>query len=165
MGFILVTGLFFALGAHEGHEESVGVWQERGYSWTQWIGKYHYLAVHFPIALISMALLAESLAIWFPNPLFSHSARFMLITSALWTIPTVLLGWALSRGAVYEGETETVFQLHWILGCLTLFLSFFTVFIREKYREHGGLYYGLLIMLFLSMYWGAVMGTQLTFNF
>lgn len=149
--------------AQEGHQESVGVWQETGFSWIHWIGHYHFLFVHFPIALIVMAVVAEAFGVCTGKENYFHAAKFMLIGAFLWAIPTVLLGLALASGAMYEGATKEIFEWHRLLGLLTLFLSGVTLIIFH-YWNRGWFYYIALTILFVCLCWTATLGSILTFN-
>jgi len=65
------------------HGPVLAISHNLSYAWLRFIGSYHFIFLHFPIALITVTLLAEWLFIYDPKPLFSNAARFMLASAAL----------------------------------------------------------------------------------
>ena len=57
-------------------------------TWMQWIGSFHFIFLHFPIALITMTAISELLFTWFQRPIFDYTSRFMLIAAAVFSVPT-----------------------------------------------------------------------------
>ena len=58
------------------------------------IGQFHPLAVHFPVALIIAAALAELFAVLRPSGLYGRVARYCLTIGALGTVVASITGWA-----------------------------------------------------------------------
>jgi uncharacterized membrane protein len=88
---ILFLSLFLPPNGHEGSE------------WAQFIGRFHPLAVHFPIALM---LLVPILELAGRNSRFSYlrlSAVFVLGITTLAATVAALLGWSLARSGGYSG--------------------------------------------------------------
>lgn len=56
-----------------------------------WFGRFHLLALHFPIALVIAAGLAEGWSMWRRRP--PGAARFCLWLGAMAAVPTAALGW------------------------------------------------------------------------
>jgi uncharacterized membrane protein len=81
-----------------------------------WLGKFHPLTTHFPIALLLVAVLAEATAWWLRRPEWTLLVRFLVVLGALSSIPAAVLGW-LAMG--YEGQLSTVYSLHKWLGTFT----------------------------------------------
>ncbi len=79
-------------------------------------GKFHPLLVHFPIALILVAALAELLRMITRRPFFSETSRFLVYVAALSALFTVATGWIAGAGAVYPGELSQTLFLHRLLG-------------------------------------------------
>lgn len=89
--FLLMYFLFascFIL-AHEGHQEKKepafeniqekteeSLQEGRPTTWTQWIGSFHLILLHFPIALINMLAISECLFIWYRRPIFELRLAF-----------------------------------------------------------------------------------------
>lgn len=61
-------------------------------SWAQWVGGFHFIFLHFPIALIAMTAISELLLICYRRPIFDYAVRFMLIATAILAAPTALFG-------------------------------------------------------------------------
>jgi uncharacterized membrane protein len=75
--------------------------------WAQFIGRFHPLAVHFPIALI---LLVPILELAGRNSRFSYlrlSVGFVLGLAALSATFAAILGWCLARSGGYSGPLVT----------------------------------------------------------
>lgn len=164
--------------AHEGHQETVGSISENiqakvkdveqgeeSKTWKQliWIGSFHLILLHFPIALINMLAISEVLLIWYRQPIFEFSSRFMLISTAIISPPTALLGFIYSYSAFYSGLIETFLFWHMWLGILTAAFAVAILFIRERV----GLvkfYYTCLILLFLMINITGFFGGGMTFG-
>ena len=72
--------------------------------WLQFIGRFHVLAVHLPIALILLVPVFELAG---RNARFSHlrqSASFILALAILGAIGSAFLGWCLGRSGNYSGS-------------------------------------------------------------
>ena len=75
--------------------------------WAQFIGRFHPLAVHFPIALILLVPILELAGL---NERFSYlrsSARFVLGLATLGATAAAILGWCLGRSGGYSGTLVT----------------------------------------------------------
>jgi len=60
----------------------------RGFTrWVHWVGRLHPMVVHFPIALLLFAALAELILIATGSPPFEHVARISLSAGALGALP------------------------------------------------------------------------------
>lgn len=163
--FILLIGFSVKLFGH-----GLRVWQEPTFSWLAWLGQYHYIFVHFPIALIIMTVVAEGFGIWTRNELFYQAARFMIVSAAFFAPPTALLGLALSDGQHhYEGLGETILFWHQSLGLTTAGLAIVTAVLLEgQIRGHLKSllpYYICLTLLFVSVCWTGMLGGDLAFGF
>jgi hypothetical protein len=60
---------------------------------VNWLGKFHLLLLHFPIALMLAAGLGEVVAVWKGARVPSPAVQFCLALAALAAVPTVVLGW------------------------------------------------------------------------
>src|SRR5437879_5670695 len=75
--------------------------------WAQFIGRFHPLVVHFPIALILLVPILELAGI---NPRFSYlraSAAFVLGLATMGATVAAILGWSLARSGGYSGTLLT----------------------------------------------------------
>jgi hypothetical protein len=64
----------------------------------RWIGKFHLLIVHFPIALMVAAAVGEFWPGWRGRRAPSPAARFCIGLAAASAVPTVVLGWLFALG-------------------------------------------------------------------
>jgi uncharacterized membrane protein/mono/diheme cytochrome c family protein len=80
----------------------------------RWLGKFHLLLLHFPIALVVAAGFAEARSIWRRNPLPSQSVRFCLWLAALAAIPTAGLGWLFAADENGMGSSRILTAHRWL---------------------------------------------------
>ena len=127
-------------------------------NYIEWIGNFHFVFLHFPIALIIMTGFAELFFAYTGKVFYSHAARFMLIAAAIFAIPTALSGLALGWDAT---ETSDLYW-HRILGIFTALFALFTLFLREKGFKRS--YKLALLILFISVNITASIGGEMTFG-
>lgn len=172
---------FIFLFGHEGHKEmdenksmkesvqttqdipAVEQYEGRPQSWLQWIGSFHFIFLHFPIALIAMTIISELLFGWYSSSIFDYISRFMLIAAAILAVPTALLGLAYSYTATYNGILADFVWWHMWFGFTTAIFAIFVAFIRE----HWGIskfYYTCLVLLFLLVNITGFLGGGMTFG-
>jgi uncharacterized membrane protein len=151
--FCLVFCLFFSLFilAHEGHEHGLAhsnaIQEGRPATWTQWVGSFHFIFLHFPIALINMLAVSELLFVWQGKPLFDSASRFLAISAAVLSLPTAVFGFVYSYSASYEGLIQAFLTWHMWLGILTAVMAAAVAFMRCC-KDTGIFYY---ICLFLAV--------------
>lgn len=136
---------------------------QRPKTWTQWIGGFHLIILHFPIALINMVAVSELLFSRYKKTIFEFSSRFMLITAAVLTPITALLGLIYSYSASYSGVMETFLWWHMWLGILTTIFTVATLILRECWGV-GKLYYWCLTILFFMVNITGFFGGGMTFG-
>jgi uncharacterized membrane protein/mono/diheme cytochrome c family protein len=78
-------------------------WRSRAIAW---LGNLHMPAVHFPIALLLCALLAEILGGITGRDSFKTVVRFCLWVGFLSAVPAAALGWARAEHAVLSGDLK-----------------------------------------------------------
>ncbi len=59
----------------------------------RWLGKFHLLLLHFPIAIVLVALVGEVASAWRGHTEPSAPVRFCIWLAAIAAIPTAILGW------------------------------------------------------------------------
>lgn len=150
----------FVLG-HEGHEAAESVLEGRPATWTQWIGSFHLIFLHFPIALINMLAVSELLGYLYRRSEFESVSRFLLISAAFLTPPTALLGLVYSYSVSYEGFMETLLWWHRGLGVFTAILVVILALLRDRVSKA---YYAGLILLFVMVNATAFFGGGMTFG-
>jgi uncharacterized membrane protein len=98
LGLILLLSVLFVLLPPDGQERA---------AWAQFIGRFHLLTVHFPIALI---LLVPVLELAGRDRRLSHlrsSVDFVWALAALSSLVAAILGWCLARSGGYSGRLVT----------------------------------------------------------
>ncbi len=75
--------------------------------WAQFIGRFHPLVIHFPVALILLvpALELAGRSRYFPD--LGRSVDFVLALAVLSAIVASALGWCLARSGGYSGPLVT----------------------------------------------------------
>lgn len=183
MNLFLIFCLFFvssfgSLLGHEGHKEMNKIEQEkvqqtqtesavnqyagRPQTWLQWLGSFHFIFLHFPIALIVITVVSEGLFVLYSSPIFDGASRFMLISAAILSFPTALLGLAYSYTAPYDGLLADFLWWHMWLGFTTAIFAIIVAFLREYGRNK--IYYACLFLLFLLVNITGYLGGGMTFG-
>lgn len=95
---ILILLLFVLLAPPDGNERS---------QWLQFLGHFHPIAVHLPIAVLILVPLVElaGRTRYFPNLL--SAVDFLLGVATCGAIGAVALGWCLARSGSYSGSLVT----------------------------------------------------------
>jgi len=75
---------------------------ERG-EFSQFVGRFHPLAVHLPIALVLLVVVLECAGLFQSGKHLQASAGFVLALAATSALVAVFLGWMLGRSGGYEG--------------------------------------------------------------
>lgn len=135
----------------------------RPLSWAQWIGSFHFTFLHFPIALIVMTAISELLFALKRKLIYDFAARFMLISAAIFAVPTAIFGLVYSYTASYEGLFATFVWRHMWLGIATAVIAIIVAVLRERYGV-SLLYYACLVILFLSVNITGFLGGGMTFG-
>ena len=147
-------------GAHELHEHKAGL--------IGLLGRLHPIAVHFPIALILAAGLAEALCMWRNNPSFGFAARFLLLVGAVGAVISVLLGWAAATGRTPDpGENVGV---HASFGIATAGLVLLTATLAQTAKNRQDrvlmtLYRVILLVTMITVGVAAYTGGALVFGY
>jgi len=133
-----------------------------------WLGRYHLVILHFPIALVVMTAISELLFYWYGSPLFDQAARFMIIAAAITAIPTALFGLALGYDAHYNGMLVNIFWWHRFWGLFTAVMIVVTASLRELHVRKGWetlkLYHICLVAIFISVSLTGFLGGEMTFG-
>lgn len=149
---ILMVAVFLALLPPDGNERA---------EWAQFIGRFHPLMVHFPIALI---LLVPILELAGRSPRLSYlrsSTGFVLGLATLSATAAALFGWCLGRSGGYSGPLVT--QHMW--GGIALAAVCWTCWtFRERSTEQGlGHLYAVTLAVGVGLVaWTGYRGGQLS---
>jgi len=126
--------------------------------WAQFIGRFHPLAVHFPIALV---LLVPILDLVGRSPRFSYlrlSSGFVLGLATVGAIVAAFLGWCLGRSGGYSGALITQHMWGGILLALTCWLCWL---LRTRLGQ-GEAIFGVSIAICVGLVaWTGYRGGQL----
>ena len=80
-----------------------------------WLGRFHLLLLHFPIALLMAAMAREGWLVWKGSRIPSPEVRFCLALAAASAVPTVVLGWFF---AMSGHASSSLLPLHRWLGTM-----------------------------------------------
>ena len=83
---------------------------------ANWLGKFHPLSTHFPVALLMTAVFAEAIAWGLKRDEWMLLVRFLTVLGALSSVPTAVLGWLTNFPIVSGSELATIYRFHQILG-------------------------------------------------
>jgi uncharacterized membrane protein len=86
-----------------------------------WLGRFHPATVHFPVALLTAAAVAELLRLLTGRPAFDAITRYCLWFGALTAVAAAVLGWFL--GGFYVSDASWLLTAHRWLGTLTTFTA------------------------------------------
>jgi uncharacterized membrane protein len=111
-----------------------------------WIGKFHLLMLHFPIALILAAGFGEVRSFWKRNPIPSESVRYCLWLGALAAIPTVGLGWLFAAAGNGLASPQILTAHRW-LGTTNAVLLLITAICSERDVHRGERSVGVRLLL------------------
>ena len=120
------------------------------------LGDLHPFFVHFPVALILFAAVAEVLFVVRKDQSFGGAARFMIHAAALMSVPAAIAGFAGASGEQFTGTALRLFAVHRIVGITTPVLAFLASGMTEGSRRSGqvweqGLYRVLLALAVISV--------------
>jgi uncharacterized membrane protein len=81
----------------------------------RWLGKFHILAVHFPIALFLAALAGELWSLWQGSPQPAPAVRFCVLLGAAGAVGAAVLGWLHADWGGYGAGSGQLLVFHrWI---------------------------------------------------
>jgi mono/diheme cytochrome c family protein len=101
-----------------------------------WFGRFHVLVIHFPIALLAAAALAEAIAAWQGSWTPSPAVRFCVLLGAASAMAAVALGW-LHADVGGFGSPSTILALHRWLGTAAGLFAMAIVLVSEKDSRRG----------------------------
>lgn len=142
---LLVLGCLFVVGSNvtlaafdpilamSGHGSESGdpIW----YRLLKYVGKLHVLVIHFPIAFLLGACLAQW---WFmAKGTGERTALVMLWFGTLGAIAAASLGWAFAYDSAYFGDSEELLFWHRWLGTSTATVALLVLLFRKKLGKKG----------------------------
>ena len=81
-----------------------------------WLGRFHIFVIHFPIALLAAAALAEAIAAWQRSWIPSPTVRLCVLLGAAGAIAAVVFGWLHADVGGFGSASSTILALHRWLG-------------------------------------------------
>ena len=127
--------------------------------WVQFIGRFHPLVVHFPIALF---LLVPILEIVGRSARFTYlrlSVKFVLALATVGATTAAILGWCLARSGGYSGRLITQ---HMWGGVVLSIICWVCCLLRMRLRELGVTYTIALALGVGLVAWTGYRGGQLS---
>jgi hypothetical protein len=113
-----------------------------------WVGAFHLIAVHFPIALLIVAAMAEMWLAYFGQRIPSPTVRFGVWLGAVAAIAAALLGWIYAWSGHGVGMPR-VLALHRWLGTAAAIWAIGAVWLleRDERRGHRSLVFRLWLFI------------------
>jgi uncharacterized membrane protein len=82
----------------------------------RWLGRFHPVSTHFPVALMFVAVFAEGIAWWTRRDSWLQTVRFLVVLAALGALSAAVLGWINAYFASYTGQLAPILKWHRWLG-------------------------------------------------
>jgi len=117
----------------------------------RWLGKFHPVVVHFPIAMLIAAAVAELLKSLLGVAWLSNAARYSVLVGAAVAIVAASLGWLNAAFAGYTGDLAWTLEVHRWLGTTVAVWSiiiaiFSELSVRSSGRKYRGWYLATLVV-------------------
>lgn len=128
-------------------------------TWAQFIGRFHPLVVHLPIALILLVPVMELVGRDQRFPHLRASAPFVLILALISGIVASLLGWCLGRSGGFSGPLITQ---HMWGGASLLLLGLLCWVLRGRGGRLEIVYWIALVAALGAVAWTGYRGGQIT---
>ena len=127
--------------------------------WAQFIGRFHLLTVHFPIALILIVPLLEWAGRKPRFPYLRSSVDFLLALAVVSSLAAATLGWCLARSGGYSGRLVT--QHMW--GGVSVAVACWLCWMLRGYFPHLDFVYALALVATVGLVsWTGYRGGQLS---
>jgi mono/diheme cytochrome c family protein len=81
---------------------------------VRWLGRFHLLLLHFPIALVLAAGVGELASAWRGSRVPSPAVQFCLSLAAVAAVPTVALGWLHAATGSGVGSPQLLAAHRWV---------------------------------------------------
>ena len=120
---------------------------DRGLRFT---GNLHVLAVHFPIALILLAILLEGIGWKWNAQQLLFTARLNFTFGAAGAVIAATLGWVAAANSHYTGDAATILEWHRWLGltiALLALIGVMSLLAEKSGRPTGTIGYRLILLL------------------
>jgi uncharacterized membrane protein len=121
------------------------------HGWQDWLGRLHPGLVHFPLALIVFAAVAEMCCIATRDGRYSDIARFLVNAAAWMAVPAAATGFLRASSITMDAAEHHLFAVHRIAGIVTPVLAFLCAGLAEGVRRSGQVWELMLYRVVLVM--------------
>lgn len=130
------------------------------HGWTGLLGRLHPALVHFPVALVLVALVAELIGIARRDGRYADTARFMITAAAWISVPAAITGFIRSGAMTFDATEQSLFAVHRVAGIATPVLVFLCAGLGAGVRRSGQIWELILyrVVLVLAAASAAVAG-------
>lgn len=130
----------------------------------------HPIFVHFPIALLLVALIIDMAAVVFKRPAWHGAAFWNLVLATAAAALAVWTGLRAEGSAAHPEQAHEIIELHEKLGIATLVLAAFITLCRLTWRKHftgikKALVLALMALSSATVCFGAYLGGRLVYEF
>jgi uncharacterized membrane protein len=119
--------------------------------WQAFLGRLHPALVHFPIALVLVALVAEIMCIARRDGRYNDAARFMITAAAWISAPAAVTGFLRADTITLEAAQQPLFAVHRVVGIATPVLVFLCAGLAEGTRRSGQIWELMLYRIVLVL--------------
>jgi len=128
--------------------------------WQDWLGRLHPGLIHFPVALIIFALVAELCCIATKDGRYADIARFLINMAAWIAIPAAITGFLRADHMTMNAAEQHLFAIHRIAGIATPVLVFLCAGLAAGVRRSGQIWELMLFraVLVLAVVSAAIAG-------
>jgi uncharacterized membrane protein len=121
------------------------------HSLWDWLGRLHPGLVHFPVALLIFAFVAEMCCIATKDGRYSDIARFLVNMAAWVSIPAAATGFLRAGTITMDAAEQHLFAIHRIFGIATPILAFLCAGLSAGLRRSGQIWEQMLYRVVLGM--------------
>lgn len=115
------------------------------------LGKLHPVVVHFPIALVFMALIFVATRLVLRVEIFDQMAVITIYWAAIFALVAALLGLARSAGSTFPTTLESYFEWHRLLGLISAGTTMITALVGYYWRKGGSSRRKVMFMILLVL--------------
>lgn len=119
--------------------------------WEAFLGRLHPVLVHFPVALVLVALVAEGLCIARRDGRYADTARFLILAAAWLSVPAAVTGLIRADSMTFDPTQARLFAIHRVAGIATPVLVFLCAGLGEGARRSGQIWELMLYRVVLVL--------------